>query len=387
MANSSVVAPSAPISNTTAPAAAENLNAFVPQSPSGSAASGLKEKPRNAVSGQSSIDATQQANGMLVAAGLTRRPTLIQRINKFNKVIIPAVESYKPGAVPIRTPVPGAPTVKPGPRIDVPSGAPINNFFGPGSPVVTAPGVPALQGQPSASVLAVINDALPQSTVNAFASLSQKQKLIARTMLGAAIEGLKAGPSSPDYVAPKEFKAFVGLILKNAQAYREPTNIVPSPPATKPSAVPGASTTKPAIVPKLPLDPAIVQTLPNDPKAAIEASKNRTPPTATAPSTTTPSTAPIVPMPSATAPTTAPSTTSARPPEIAGLTLTPEIYGELIKGADGKVDPVRKANTDNLLTQAQEFRAQIDTINVNQAVNPARSTKTPMQEWRDWKLA
>jgi hypothetical protein len=370
MAISSVIAPSAPISNTTAPAAAENLNAFVPQSPSGSATSGLKEKPRNAVSGQSSIDATQQPNGMLVAAGLTRRPSPIQRINKWNKAIIPAVESYKPGAVPIKTPLPGAPTVKPGPRIDVPSGtAPTSTFFGPGSPVVTAPGVPALQGQPSASVLAVVNDALPQSTVNAFASLSQKQKLIARTMLAAAIEGLKAGPSSPDYVAPKDFKAFVGLILKNAQAYREPTNIVPSPSAATPSTVPPASTTKPAIVQKLPLDPAIVQTLPNDPKAAIEASKNRTPPTATAPSAT------------------APSTTSARPPEIPGLTLTPELYNQLIQGANGQVDPVRKANTDNLLTQAQEFRAQIETINVNQAVNPARSTKTPMQEWRDWKLA
>jgi hypothetical protein len=370
MAISSVVSPNVQISNATAqPSALDSLNADSPQSPNGSGTSVLKDKPRNTVLGQGGVNAMQQPNGTLVAAGLARTPSPIQRINNWNKAIVPAVNGYKPGAVPIRTPVPGAATVKPGPRIEVPSTpnspAPTSTFFGPGSPVVSAPGVPALKGQPTTSMLAIVNAALPQTTVDAFASLTQKQKLIARTMLGAAIEGLRANPSSPDYIAPKDFKPLVGLILKNAQAYREPAAIVPSP-AGKPATVPPAATTKPVVVPALPIDPAIVATLPKDPKAAIEASK-------------TPK-APIE-----TAPPAKPTTPSVTPPEIAGLTLTPEIYNALIVGADGKPDPVRKANTDNLLAQAQEFRAQIETIIVDEAVNPAVSTKTPLQEWNDWK--
>ena len=378
MAISSVVSPSVPSSNPTLPTALDNLAVNMAQIPGGSGTQGLNESRRNAVSSQSGVDAMQQPGGMLIASGLARRPSPIQRVNNWNKAIVPAVNTYKPGAVPIRSTAPGTATVKPGPQIEVPSSrknpAPTSTFFGPGSPVVSAPGVPALQGTPSAEVLAVVNGALPQPTINAFARLSPKQKLIARTMLGAAIEGLSASPSSPDHVAQKDFKALVGLILKNAQAYKEPANIVPSPTPSKPTVVPPAATSKPVYIPKPPLDPAIVETLPKDPKAGIEVAKDRKGALETKPRTTP-------------TPTPTPTSPLATPPEIAGLTLTPEIYNQLIQGDNGQPDPVRKANTDNLLAQAQEFRAQIETINVNQAINPAVSTNTPLQEWDTWKKA
>jgi hypothetical protein len=366
MTSSAAISLNTPTSTPNAPSSLDNLGANPTSGnpPSGmdkQGGSGVAPKLRN-TPGLTSVSSLQRPDSTLMAAGLPSRMSPIQRINKWNKAIIPAVQTYKPGApiVPIKVPVAGTPTVKTGPRIDVPPGsagmAPTSKFFGTGAPVVSAPGVPALTGQPSASNLAIVNAALPASTVGAFAALNQQQKLLARTMLGAAIQGLSANPSSPDYVAPKDFKPLVDLILKNAQAYKGATQIVPSSPPTKP-----------AVAPKLPLDPAIVQTLPKDPKGAIKAAKKRTTPAAT--------------------PNAAPSAAAVKPPEIPGLTLTPALYGELIKGADGKVDPVRKANTDNLLMQAQEFRAQIETINVKQAINPAKSTKTPMAEWRDWKAA
>jgi hypothetical protein len=376
MAINSVVSPSVPSSNATLPTALDNMGANIPQSQSNFATPAFKERPRNAVSGQNSIDATQKTNVVLMAA----RPAATlakQRVQQWNKAIIPAVETYKPGS-PILQPKPGSPgssepvtgrpTVVASPRIEVPKAsertAPTSAFFGKGSPVVRAPGVPALQGQPPASILRVVNEALPNSKVEAFSRLDQKQKLIARTMLSAAIEGMTLDPSHPDFVNPKDFKGMVSLILQNAQAYRSPPVSVPGSAPIVPTAPPQKKVT----VPALPADPVVVAEAPPD--AKIPAKGKATPAT-----------------PSAGEPRPTPTSPLAKPPEIAGLTLTPEVYTQLIQGENGQPDPVRKANTDNLLAQAQEFRAQIETIKVGEVVNPAVSTKTPLQEWNDWKQA
>jgi hypothetical protein len=371
-----VSSPSAPSFNSTGPTALDNMGANIPQIPSNAATPALKERPRNAVSNQNSIGATQQTNVVLMAA----RPAATlakQRVQQWNRAIIPAVEAYKPGS-PILQPKPvapgsskpvtGGPIVVPSPRIEVPKAsertAPTSAFFGKGSPVVRAPGVPALQGQPPASILRVVNEALPNSKVEAFSRLDQKQKLIARTMLSAAIEGMTLDPSHPDFVNPKDFKSMVSLILQNAQAYRSPPPSVPGPATVAPSAAPQ----KKVIVPDLPADPVVVAEAPKDPKVPVKGKAK--------PAT-----------PSAGEPRKTPTSPLSTPPEIAGLTLTPELYNQLIQGANGRPDPVRKANTDNLLVQAQEFRAQIETIDVTKAINPAVSTNTPLDDWNTWKNA
>jgi hypothetical protein len=374
MAISSIVSPSVPGSNLALPSALDNLSPNTTQNPNASGTPELKGRPRDGLTGQNNIGATPQSNVVLMAV----KPAVTlakQRVQQWNRAIIPAVETYKPGAPILRpkplTPgssaaIPGRPVLVPSPRITVPkaseSTAPTSAFFGVGAPVVSAPGVPALQGQPTPSILRVVNEALPNSKVAAFAALNQPQKLIARTMLAAAIQSMSLDRSNPDYVDPKYFKGMVSVILQNAQAYAGPTVNVPAP---APVVTPAPQ--KKAPIPDLPRDPVVVSDLPKDP---ITPAKGKKPQTQSTGAPSTESTAPL-----------------AEPPEIPGLTLRREDYNELIKGPNGKVDPVRKDNIDNLLGLATEFRAQIDTINVDKVVNPNRSTKTPREEWFDWKRA
>ena len=63
----------------------------------------------------------------------------------------------------------------------------------------------------------------------------------------------------------------------------------------------------------------------------------------------------------------------------------PAWWADAIKGADGRPDPVMAKNMSQLITDVTEYRRQADTINIDRAVDPAKSTLTPRQEWNNWK--
>ena len=330
---------------------------------------------------------TTAVNGMmgnprptLVAQAIVPRQPLTKIVKGWAGKILPVLVPTPtrtgikaPTNVPNTGGVGRAPTVL-APVVSGKTTSPINTVFSPMTDIVNAPGVPQFNGKASASVFAVVNSALTEAKMSQFALLSPGQQTLARTMLSAAIQGLQSAPGSNNYIAPNEFKTVVDLILTTSGSAKIPNAVaVASTTPTRPQTIPGE-----------------MELVPQRPATPVQASPPQTPPQ-------TPPPAPII----ATAPQTPPATpqTPAATPQTpaTGVTvaitayplsaIAPSWWADAIKGADGKADPVMAKNLALLLTDATEFRRQADTINIDRAVDPAKSTLTPRQEWNNWKAA
>ena len=333
----------------------------------------------------------------LLAQAIVPRQPLPKIVKSWAAKILPVLvpTTPRPGAK-VPTTVPGAGGIGSSPTMISPIGngrpSPVNTVFSPKTQVVSAPGVPQFNGKASDSVFAVVNAALSDAKMSQFALLSPGQQTLARTLLSAAMEGLKSTPGSSNYIAPNEFKTVVDLILTTSRNTKIPTTapVVRTRPVPR-QTIPGEVTLTPqqptrpvrATPPQTPPDAPIVATAPQTPPAA--------PNVATAPQT--PPAAPNVANAPQTPPPVPGTGTPQTPPAAGAATITvyplsgpvPAWWADAIKGADGRPDPVMAKNMSQLITDVTEYRRQADTINIDRAVDPAKSTLTPRQEWNNWK--
>jgi hypothetical protein len=234
-----------------------------------------------------------------------------------------------------------APTLGQGQR----TSGPLSSVFGQGSKMINAPGVPQFTKTPTDSTLATINSALTQDRINQFAALDPSQKMLARTMLVVAIDGLNQGQ-----LTPRAFSEVVGLVLKSAQQTKFST-AVPQEQTNTSGRIPGPVERVPNVAPR---------------PGAITANEV-VPGLATRPQLSTVPVVATVPYPSS-------GPNDPEPAWWAQATNDPK-------------DPDMGAKLVKLITAAREFERQAQTIDVNQPVNPKVSTKTPMQEWKEWAAA
>lgn len=321
---------------------------------------------------------TTAANGI----DSTPRPTLVAQAIVPRQPLTKIVKGWAGKILPVLVPTPTRTGIKPPTNVPNAGGigraptmltpvvtgkttSPINTVFSPKTDIVNVPGVPQFNGKASASVFAVVNSALTDTKMSQFALLSPGQQTLARTLLSAAIQGLQSAPGSSNYIAPNEFKTVVDLILTTSRGAKIPNSaVVVSTTPTRPQTIPGE-----------------MELVPQKPATPVQATPPQTPPAAPIVATA-PQTPPALPQTPA-AGGIATATITAYP-----LSATaPSWWPDAIKGADGKPDPVMAKNMAQLLTDATEFRRQADTIDIDRAVDPAKSTLTPRQEWNNWKAA
>jgi hypothetical protein len=291
--------------------------------------------------------ATRVGSGDRVIAQVLRPAVAPATLVKgWSRAIAPHVPTVTPrlGTPQLPSTVPGlirlapAPTILTRPNIARPT--PLGGVFGSGSQVLTVPGVPQLTGRPSTTTLGVVNKALTAERLSQFSALRPEQKLVARTMMAAAIEGLQAPPGSDQRIASPDFDAAVAEILRQSQLYVTPgSDLKLAEPLPKPSTL-------------LPPEPTVLG-LP------------------------TPTVMPARPAQAATQVAPAYPSTGPNDPE-------PTWWKE---ACNDPSDPQMGGKLVRLVTDSREFAAQAATIDIDRPVDPARSTLTPRQEWNNWKQA
>jgi hypothetical protein len=287
-------------------------------------------------------------NGVLVASGgglVPSRPNPLPKpstlVNTWTNTIIPPLSGGNPTNQ-IR-PAPTGSAVINAPTLGRSSG-PLSTVFGQGSKMINAPGVPQLTTKPAEATLVTVNSALTLDRMNQFAALDPNQKMLARTMLAAAVDGLDKGQ-----LTPQAFSEVVGLVLKAAQETKFAAPVTPPKPNTS-GTIPGQL----EVVPNLAQRPDPIST--NEIVPAL----------ATRPESSAVQVA-TVPYPSS----------GPNDPEPAWWA----------QATNDPTDPNMGQKLAKLITDAREFERQARTIEVNQPVNPNVSPKTPMQEWNEWRAA
>jgi hypothetical protein len=283
-------------------------------------------------------------DGVLLASGIVPYRSPTQLVNTWNKAITP----YVPATGRVTQPLPSAlGSVIKAPTFGGAKNSPTSQVFSPGSQMIKTQGVPQLTGKPSETTLTVFNSAMTPDRLNKFAALNPSQKMLARTMLAAAVDGLNQGQ-----LAPKDFNEVVGRVLLTSQkaTFADP----------KPTTI--ANVGKQKI-------PGQIETVPTPAKRPGAITSSEVVPTPS-------------PRPGST--TTAAKAATAAYPSTGPNDKTPSWWAQ---ATNDPKDPNMGTKLVKLITDAREFARQAQTINVNQVVDPSKSTKTPMQEWNDWRAA
>ncbi len=303
----------------------------------------------SAVSNKSGVMPNGDASGKSVLfANNLPRPSPSSLVNRWKNSISPYVPSRSRPA-----PLPGAlGTVITAPNLGGNRTSAASRVFSPGSQMINTQGVPRLTSQPSQSALNVFNNSFTQERLSQFATLDPSQKMLARTMLGAAMQGLNEGT-----LAPKDFSEVVGRILQASQkaTFAEPTPVTTGTIGKNKNPSSGEIVPTPAKRPGAIATNEVVPTPDKRPGNNTPAAKTTATPTATA---AYPSTGPNDKAPSWWA-----------------------------QATNDPKDPNMGAKLVKLITDSREFARQAQTINVDQVVDPSKSNKTPMQEWKEWSAA
>jgi hypothetical protein len=187
------------------------------------------------------------AGGGLVPGRPNPTPSAV--VKTWTNTIIPPLSGGNPTnqirPAPTGSAVINAPTLGQGQR----SSGPLSTVFGQGSKMINAPEVPQFT-KPAETTLATVNSALTQGRLNQFAALDKNQKMLARTMLAAAVDVLDKGQ-----LTPQAFSEVVGLVLKAAQETKFAAPVTPAKPNTS-RTIPGQV----EIVPNLAQRPGAITT-------------------------------------------------------------------------------------------------------------------------------